>query len=121
MTGNSLSHILNEQFAELLVSQAETIRAWPDVRERTEQAETHVRTALLEQMRGRISQESQFRIYSILSFVMPEDGAFEREMKPLAELEREADWETAYHEQLRRQSCPECGDWACSAPHQLRQ
>jgi hypothetical protein len=115
MSRKNLNHVLDEQFAELLVCQAETIRSWPNATERFEQAEIHVRTALLEQIRGRITQETQCRVYSILSFVIPADGAFEGDPQPLAELEREADWERAYHEQLQRRFCEDCGEGICRA------
>jgi hypothetical protein len=113
MPPQSLSQALQAQHEAALVHQAETIRNWPIPRERREQAEIHVRLALWERGIGRISDETQFRVYSILSFVMPDDAAFADETAPLQELEHEAAWEAAYHEQLERQSCPECGDGLC--------
>jgi hypothetical protein len=64
---------------------------------------------------GRIGDETQYRVYSILSFVMPDDGAFLDEPTPLSELEKEAEIEAAYYEQLARQCCPDCGDGLCPA------
>jgi hypothetical protein len=113
MPPHSLSQALEELHEATLVRQAETIRDWPIPRERREQAEIHVRLALWERGLGRISDETQFRVYSILSFVMPEDATYTDELVPLEELEREAEWEAAYYQQLARQSCPECGDGLC--------
>jgi hypothetical protein len=113
MPGELLSEVLGKQYERMLVRQAETIRDWPTGRERIEQAQIHVRTALLDQLRRQITQSTLSRVYSILSYVMPDETAFDREATPLADLEREAAWETAYHEQLDRQSCPECGDGIC--------
>lgn len=113
MPSDTLSQVLGNQYERLLIRQAETIRDWPAGRERTEQAEIHIRTALLDQIRRQISQATQSRVYSILNFVMPADAAYNGEPTPLAELAREAEWETAYHDQLERQSCPECGDGLC--------
>ena len=115
MPGDNLSQTLGNQYEQLLVRQAETIRDWPVGRERTEQAQVHVRTALLDQMRRQVSQATLTRCYSILSFVMPKAAAHEGESTPLPELEREADIETTYYQQLERQSCPECGDGVCPA------
>lgn len=98
-----------------MIRQAQSIHDWPISRERQEQAEIHVRLALWERGLGRISGDTQFRIYSILNFVMPGDSTVDDERLPLEELEREAAWETAYHEQLQRQTCPECGDGICPA------
>jgi hypothetical protein len=113
MPPQSLSQALQAQHEAALIRQAELICNWPIPRERQEQAEIHVRQALWERGLGRISNETQYRVYSILSFVMPDDAAFADEATPLAELEKEADMEAAYFEQLERQSCPECGDGHC--------
>jgi hypothetical protein len=102
-----------------LIRQAETIRNWPIPRERQEQAEIHVRQALWERGLGRISDQTQYRIYSILSFVMPDDAAFVNEATLLPELRKEADMEAAFFEQLERQSCPECGDGLCPVDDDL--
>jgi hypothetical protein len=115
MPPQSLSQALRAQHETALVRQAETIRDWPIPRERREQAEIHVRLALWERGMGRISDETQYCVYSILSFVMPDDAAYTDEPMPLAELDQEAAWEAAYHEQLERQRCPECGDGLCPA------
>jgi hypothetical protein len=113
MPAHSLSQTLQALHEAALVRQAETIRDWPIPRERREQAGIHLRLALWERGLGHISEATQYRVYSILSFVMPDDAAYVDEQVPLEELEREAEWEAAYHEQLRRQSCPECGDGIC--------
>jgi hypothetical protein len=113
MPSESLAQALQAQHERAIIRQAETIRDWSISRERREQAEIHIRSALWERGLGRISDETQYRVYSILSFVMPRDAAFENEVAPLAELEPEPDIEAAYYEQLDRQSCPECGDGIC--------
>jgi hypothetical protein len=96
-----------------LIAQAETIRGWPPGDERHELAENHVRLAIWERGLGRITDDAQHRIYSLLSFVMPDDDAFNGESVPLAELEQETTWVAAYHEQLEQRTCPECGDGKC--------
>lgn len=115
MSSFTLAQALRNELEASIVRQSETIRDWPPGQERDGQAAIHVRLALWEQGRGRISSATQRRIYSILSFVMPEDVPSKDEPAPLAELEREADVEAAYYEQLKRQSCPECGDGVCPA------
>jgi hypothetical protein len=109
----TLAQAVRNQREAALIHQAETIRDWRPGRERTEQAMIHVRLALWEQGIGRISSETQHRIYSVLNFVMPADATFVDEPTPMAELEPEADSEAAYYEQLERQSCPDCGDGRC--------
>jgi hypothetical protein len=113
MPPESLTQVLQAQHERAMIRQAETIRDWPIARERQEQAEIHVRSALWERGLGRISDDTQYRVYSILCFAMPNDAAIDNEPTPLAELEPETDIEAAYYEQLERQSCPECGDGIC--------
>lgn len=115
MPAESLAQVLQAQHERAMIRQAETIRDWPIAQERQEQAEIHVRSTLWERGLGRISDETQYRVYSILSFAMPNDAAVENGPAPLAELEPETDIEAAYFEQLDRQSCPECGDGICPA------
>jgi len=113
MPDASLSQALRQEHELTLVRQAELIRDWPPEPQRCEQAEIHVRLALWEQGIGRISRTAQHRVYSILSFVMPDDAEFPDEKAPLNQLDRETDVEAAYHKQLERRSCPECGDGLC--------
>lgn len=108
----SLATVLLEQHERDMIHMAEVIRDWPEGVERTNQAEIHVRWALLESGM-RISQETLYRVYSILSFVMPADAIYTDEATPDEVLERQAEWEIAYQEQLDQQSCPECGDGMC--------
>jgi hypothetical protein len=115
MSPESLAQALQAQHERAMIRQAETIRDWQIVRERQEQAEIHVRSTLWERGLGRISDETQYHVYSILSFAMPNDAPIENGPAPLAELELESDIEAAYYEQLDRQSCPECGDGLCPA------
>lgn len=98
----------------MFIRQAEVIRDWPEGPERLEAAEIQVRWALLESG-ARISQKTLYRVYSILSFVMPPDAAYTDEPTPADALAQEAEWELAYQEQLRRQTCEECGDGLCGA------
>ena len=113
MAVQTLAQALQNQHEATVIRQAETIRDWRPGPERTAQAEMHVRSVLWEQCRGRISQAVQHRVYSVLSFVMPDDAALTVENAPLDELQREAAWERAYYEQLEQRSCPECGDGIC--------
>lgn len=113
MPPSTLAQALREHHEEAMIRQAETIREWPVGHERHEQAMIHVRSALWEQGMGLISEETQYRIYSMLSFTMPDEATFENEPTPLPELERETDIEAAYYEQLERQGCAECGDGIC--------
>ena len=113
MPPESLAQVLQAQHERAMIRQAETIRDWPIARERQEQAEIQIRSTLWERGLGRISDETQYRVYSVLSFAMPNDERVENGPAPLAELEPETDIETAYYEQLERQSCPECGDGIC--------
>jgi hypothetical protein len=113
MPQESLTQILQSQHERAIIRQAETIRDWPIARERQEQAEIQVRSVLWDRGLGRISNETQYRVYSILSFALPNDAAIENEPAALAELEPEMDIEAAFYEQLDRQSCPECGDGVC--------
>lgn len=72
-----------------MIRQAEKIRDWPVGSEREEQAMIHVRQALHETP-TRISERTQYRIYSILSFVMPGDSWRVGEEIPQEVLEQEA-------------------------------
>lgn len=115
MHSTTLSLALRNEHEAAMIRQAEIICQWPVGRERHEQAMIHVRSALWERGLGLIADATQYRIYSILSFAMPEDATLDDDPMPLAELEREAEIEAAYYQQLDRQSCPECGDGKCSA------
>jgi hypothetical protein len=115
---STLAQGLRDRHESTLIQQAELIRDWPRGRERNEQAMIHIRLALSEQCFGRISQATQARVYSLLSFAMPDDATFTDEPTPIAELQREAADEAAYYEQLERQSCPECGDGICPVDEQ---
>ncbi len=118
MTGSdrSLAAELAVERTASLIRQATIVRDWPDGPERAEQAKSLIRAALVEWAMGRISQETESQLYSILAFAMPDEPAHQDEPRPLAELEREAEWEAAYHEQLEQRSCPECGDGLCPNP-----
>jgi hypothetical protein len=120
MPPQTLREALQAQHEAALIRQAETIQRWPIPRERLEQAEVHVRLALWERGLGRISDQTQYRVYSILNFVMPNGECADGGVIPIEELQREADWEAAYFEQLERQSCPECGDGLCPGEDDIR-
>jgi hypothetical protein len=115
MPSESLAQALQAQHERAMIRHAETIRDWPIALERRQQAEIQIRSATWERGLGRISDETQYRVYSILNFAMPNDATLENGSMPLAELEPETDIEAAYYEQLDRQSCPECGDGICPA------
>jgi hypothetical protein len=113
MHTTTLAQALRDEHEAAMIRQAEIICRWPIGRERHEQAMILVRAALWERGLGRITDATQYRIYSILNFAMPEEATLEGDPMPLAELEREAEIETAFYQQLDRQSCPECGDGIC--------
>jgi hypothetical protein len=113
MPPKTLSQALQDEHEAAMIRQAEIIRQWPIGPERHEQAMIHVRSALWQRGLGQITDATKYRIYSILSFAMPEDGTSDSDPVPLAELERETEIEAAYFQQLERQSCPECGDGIC--------
>ena len=120
MTSGSLAQALQVQHEATMIRQAETIRDWPSPPERQQQAEIFVRLTLWERGLGRISDETRRRIYAILNFVMPNDATFADVAMPLPELEKEAASLAAYHEQLARQSCPECGEGLCPVENEIR-
>jgi hypothetical protein len=119
MTSMSLSEAVQAQHEATLIRQAETIRDWPITRERQEVAEIHIRMTLWERGLDRISDETQHRVYSILSFAMPVETAYAERSTSLAELEKEPNIEAAYYEQLDRLSCLECGDGLCPVEEHL--
>ena len=110
---DSLAQALNEQHQADMIRRAELIRDWRLGAERHEQAEIHVRLALHE-CPTRIDDATRYRIYSILSFVFPDDCWREGDQVPTEVLEQEAAWEIEYQKQLEQRSCPECGDGFCS-------
>ena len=77
-----LSHLLRKQRSDALLRQAEAIRDYPDCEERIQEAETHVREAMLQRALGNLSDAERYRIFSILSFVMPSDAPGENEPPP---------------------------------------
>jgi hypothetical protein len=56
---------------DCMVAEAETIRDWPEGEDRTDYAMRHLREARLHNVLGNLSQQEQYRIFSILSFAMP--------------------------------------------------
>jgi hypothetical protein len=113
MSFRPLAEALQTQHEAAMIAQAETIHHWPEPRERLSQAEIHVRLALLEQQSGRISGAAKSKIFALLRYAMPDPSTYTDEPRLLPELEREAAWEAAYHEELSRRSCQECGDGLC--------
>jgi hypothetical protein len=110
MSPAKLQEALRDLHADAMIRQAQIIHDWPAGPERDEHAATHVRFALWEQNMGRITDETKQAIFSTLCFALPAVTDFTDGSTPLETLEREADWELAYHDQLDRQQCPECGD-----------
>lgn len=101
---SSLPAALAKERKESLLKQAKIVRDWEDGPERAEQAKSLIRQALVEWAMGKISQETEFKLYTILNFAMPEPHRIESE-----------DFAAAYLQQLDRQHCPECGDGRCPA------
>ncbi len=81
----SLAAILRTQRAEALISQAKLIRDYPESPERTREAERHVREALVQRALGNVTAQEEYRIFSLLSFVMPSDAAEDEERAPIAQ------------------------------------
>ena len=107
-----LAQALRENYEHHLLAQAQLIRDWPEGPERTAAAESHVRLALFES--GiRIDESTRYRIYSLLSFVMPEGACWADEPTPDTVLSDQAAWELEHQRQLQQRSCPECGDGCC--------
>jgi hypothetical protein len=120
VTSTSLAQAIQSQREATLLHQAETIRDWPSMHERQQQAEIHVRMALSERRLGRISEQVQQKVYSILNFALLNKATYMDVSMPLPELESERDIEAAYYQQLERRSCPECGDGICPVDDERR-
>jgi hypothetical protein len=71
---NQLVSILRQMRADCMTSEAEAIRDWPEGEDRTYNAMRHLREARLQNVLGNLTEQEQYRIYSILSFAMPNDG-----------------------------------------------
>lgn len=112
MNPGSLRQRLFDQHESDMVRLAEIIRDWEPGTERDHSAEIFVRQALFETP-ARISQATQYRIYSLLSFVMPDDATYVEEETPEPVLDKQAEMARLYQEQLDQRSCPECGDGMC--------
>lgn len=87
----SLSSTLRAMRADSLLRQVETIRDYAPGRERTAEAERYIREAMLQYNLGTITHEERYRIFSILSFGMPNDGWSSDEGPPLDSQEVSAD------------------------------
>lgn len=68
----SLAERLHALHVEHLIRAAETIRDWPTNYERLEQAQRHIREAILNCTLGRITLAEESVLFSLLSFAMPE-------------------------------------------------
>lgn len=68
-----LGDILRKMRADALVRESQAIRDYPASTERSEAAEKHVREARLQRILGNLTAEEEHRIFSLLSFAMPED------------------------------------------------
>ncbi len=79
----SLSHLLRNQRAQALLSQARTIRDYPECEERTREAGAHVREAMLQRVLGNLTDREQHRVFSILAFAMPLDAPTDDERPPI--------------------------------------
>ncbi len=99
---SSLPAALARVHKESLLKQAAMVRDWEDGPQRAEQAKALIRQALVEWATGRISQETESKLYVILDFAMPGHCSNDSEK-----------YATAYQQQLARQHCAECGDGIC--------
>ncbi len=83
----NLASVLHNQRIASLIGQAETIAGWPNGSQREEYAKRHVREARLLRVLGNISQQEEYQIFTILSFVMDMDAAAINEHCPDNRLE----------------------------------
>jgi len=75
---DSLAARLRTIHVDHLIRSAEAIRDWPNRAERIEQAIRHIRQAMFLCAVGKITQVEESRVFSLLSFAMPEpDAPFE--------------------------------------------
>lgn len=107
-----LPRALRGNYERHLVDQAKLIRDWPEGPERTAAAESHVRLALYESG-VRIDESTRHRIYSLLSFVMPDGACWADEPTTDALLSEQAVWELEHQRQIEQRTCSECGDGRC--------
>lgn len=70
-----LGFVLQERRQANLVTDANVIASYPDSGERTHQAEMLIREVMLMRTLGNIDHRTQYRLFSILAFAMPEPDA----------------------------------------------
>jgi hypothetical protein len=70
----SLDDTLRRMQFQSLIREAKTIREYRPGRERDDAAWKYLRQTRLDRMVGKITQEQEFRIFSIFSFAMPADA-----------------------------------------------
>ena len=105
-----LADILHGLRFDALLRQAETIRDHPAGADRTDFAMTAVREARLLRTLGTISQREEYRIFTILHFVMPSDAPAEGEHPPADSLGGD-DGQTG--DEIVTEGCPLHGCKAC--------
>lgn len=71
----SLGKMLKERRQENLITDANVIASYPDNVERTNHAAMLIRETMLMRTLGNIDHDTQYRVFSILSFAMPEPDA----------------------------------------------
>lgn len=98
----SLTQALANERSDSLLRQAAIIRDWADGPDRATAAQALIRESFVAWATGQITQETESKLYTVLSFAMPNGQA----------AATQAD-EEAYQQQLERQYCPECGDGMC--------
>jgi hypothetical protein len=79
----SLGDTLRRMQVQSLTREAETIRDYRPGPERDKAAWKYLRQTRLDRMVGKITQEQEFRIFSILSFAMPADAPAVGESAPV--------------------------------------
>ena len=99
---DSLWEALEHERGGSLQRQAVLIRNWKDGPDRAEAAKELIRKTFVECVTGQIRQETEAKIYSVLSFAMSEENPNSSD-----------GYEDAVREQQRRQDCPECGEGGC--------
>ena len=70
-----LGAVLKERRQANLITDAHVVASYPDGAERTNHAVTLIRETMLMATLGNIDHSTQYRVFSILAFAMPEPDA----------------------------------------------
>lgn len=71
-----LAFVLQERRQASLITDADVIASYPDGSDRMHHAEMLIREAMLLRTLGNIDHATQYRVFSILAFAMPQPDAF---------------------------------------------